>query len=319
MKKIHLHIGAHKSASTTIQRNLINNIEKLNEEFELNFIGGTELSSRPIGQHFRKISKGYFTSDKYDEYLSSIEAAKSSIIELLESIKEANIIISWEGFLGHSALDKYEGIYTYSKQISESLKSIFVGYEPEITIVVRRQDDFIESCYLQQIKENRSLSFDEFISAINIKNISWLKIVNDFEGNFKGDVNVIPFESIKYLGTKSFLELFLSMVKGEHIKINDYTLVEKANPSFSALGVEVSRNLLPKLSKNRRGELNKILFSELSSVKYAKASFVNEFYRKLIVNKCSKENEVLFDKYIFNSNFLTTNVIEPVKSYWFDK
>ena len=157
VKRVHLHIGAHKSASTTIQRNLLTNRDKVKDEFKIGYIGGGDLYRRGVGKHFVKLAQGYFSDGKDEEYISSIEAAKCSIKELFTSIKEADVVISWEGILGHSALDQYRGIYTHSKRISESLKSIFSDFETEITIVVRRQDDFIESCYLQQIKENLSL------------------------------------------------------------------------------------------------------------------------------------------------------------------
>jgi hypothetical protein len=47
--------------------------------------------------------------------------------------------------------------------------------------------------------------------------------------------------------------MFLSTVMGSDIKINGDSLVEKANPSFPALSVSVSKDLLPKLSETRRG------------------------------------------------------------------
>ena len=53
MKKIHLHIGAHKSASTTVQRNLRRNANKLSEELNTAFLGGTELTHTAFGVHFR--------------------------------------------------------------------------------------------------------------------------------------------------------------------------------------------------------------------------------------------------------------------------
>lgn len=319
MKKIHLHIGAHKSASTTVQRNLRRNANKLSEELNTAFLGGTELTHTAFGVHFRKLATGKLHIEDIADYESSIAEVKECINSLVGRISEDTIIISDEAMLGHSSLDKYKGIYTHIETVADSLKKIFIGYETDITFIVRRQDDFIESCYLQQIKETRSISFDEFLTPINIAKLSWLDICSSLECHFKCKVNVIPFESIKQLGAKGFVELFLTIVHSKPIRISGFELIEKANPSFSELGVDVSRNLLPKLSKDAARKINSILFMDLSSDKYGKASFLNQFYRTLMINKCSKDNEVLFKKYILNSKFIPKDVIESVSNYWFDK
>ena len=245
--------------------------------------------------------------------------AKDVFDDLIVNAGSENILISWEGFLGHSGLDRYGGIYTHSRFVADSLKILCSAYTARLLIVARRQDDFIESCYLQQIKESRSLGFAEFTEMIDIGNISWEKVITQFVECFGDNFSVCPFEYIKEAESAGFIEYCLSSLFGRSFKADGFSIIEKANVSFSKAGVDISRELLPQLPQERRAELNKILFQEFSSIRHGKAKYFGKFERQLIKSNCFDSNKTLFDKHIVrevSGRFFDMNNVE---NYWLCK
>ncbi|WP_261845148.1 hypothetical protein [Aliamphritea ceti] len=314
MTKIYIHLGSHKSASTTLQKNLRMNTGVLSESYNLFYNAGQEIHTTALGVHFRKLSK-FQLMDKSD-YLESIGEAKKAVKEMIEHAAGKNILVSWEGFLGHSALDKYGGIYTHAERVADSLRRIFSENELRFLLVVRRQDSFIESCYLQQIKENRSLSFHEFTDGINIDSLSWLDFFLEFYKLFGNNVALCPFEYIKGSGAKGFIEYCMSSLMDTDFNASEFSISEKANASFSEEGVDISRSLLPQVSKGRRAEINKILFAEFSSRTGTKAKFFSEFEKKLILNKESESNSRLFKEFFVHKVKGRVFDLSDVNNYW---
>lgn len=314
MTKIYIHLGAHKSASTTLQRNLRINSKALYREYGLDYYGSQEIHTSDLGNHFKRLSKSRL--EEKDEYDNSILNAKNELKRLIKSSSGGDILMSWEGFLGHSALDLYGGIYTHSDMVADSIKKIFSDYDIRLLLVVRRQDSFIESCYLQQIKETRSLGFQEFTGEIDIKFISWLKVFNSFSSLFPNSVCICPFEYIRSVGAKGFLEYCLSSLLNFNFDASRFEILEQANASFSKEGVEISRDLLPEVSKKHRSELNRILFSEFSSRTGTKAKFFGEFEKKLIVRNESVDNARLFDDFFVKEINGQKFDLDDISSIW---
>jgi len=296
-KRVFLHIGAHKTATTTIQRNIKKNRDVLALKYDIYVFDDGEIYNSDLGAHFKKISQGKLSDDKFD---ASIVKARCYLESRLDEINNDKILISWEGFLGHSSLDHYEGIYTHIDSVTESIRRIFGNHTLRILTVIRRQDDFIESCYLQQIKEGRSLSFSEFFEKIDISKLSWLELMDSLNKVFPNRLAVCTFERIKTDGTEVFLEYCLSKLFEFEIDAVDFAIVNRANASLSEKGVDISRELLPQVIANDRPELNRIIFRNFSNSKYGKAKYFDEFTRRFLIDKYRQDNKALFDKYVLN-------------------
>lgn len=315
MKKLYFHVGAHKSASTTLQRNIKLNKKKLLAEYGISFVGGADLVGSEFLEHFRKLSKGEY-SIGCSSYAESLEKAKNSLERMLENIPSNEVLLSWEGVLGHSALDEYQGIYTHSREVADSLCYIVKDYDARVLLIARRQDEFIESCYLQQIKERRTISFDEFAGLISPNALSWLDISLSFERCFGEKFKAIPFEFIKTAGAKKFIQFSLFVLTERNISLDGFEVIEKANPSFSQYGMELARELLPKLSEESKIRVGKMLFNEFGNDKFEKAVFFSKFNRSVLLNMLKRDNAVFFDKYI-SRHFKENNAeVDKILKSW---
>jgi len=313
-KKIFVHIGAHKSASTTLQRNFLLNKEKLLQQ-GLSFITPSTIATSPLGKHFRVLAKGQL--EEKNKYQRSLQAARDSLAAIASSPadREHNLLLSWEGFLGHSSLDRYKGIYANMDRIGESLAYIFQDYSYHLLLLIRRQDDFIESCYLQQIKERRHITFSDFLASIDFKNTSWLNITKDLQNQCgKENLSVIPFECIKHLGTAAFIEACLRCFPAT-VDVSNFSWLRKANSSLSKEGVDLALQALPHIENAlAKREFMRIIFAYFSSAKFGKSKIFDDFSRRLLVEYCREDNAHLLEHHV--SSRIDAKVGKTVAQYW---
>lgn len=314
-KKVYIHIGAHKSASTLIQQNMRENKVLFREKYNVDCLLVEDIVDTPFVTHFRAIAN---TEKEMSErkFFEGIERTRRCMDEIIDLSPCENILVSWEGVLGHSALDRYQGIYTHVEAVSESLKAIFKNQNCRVILVVRKQDSFIESCYLQQIKEGRTLSFQEFVESIDIHKISWCEIADAFYSDFGEDFGVVPFESINILGAKLFLKSLFNSLLGKEIDMEELALIESANSGLSARGVDISREILPHISEKNLRAMKKLIFAEFNSSRLGKASFFDSFTRALIKKANADGNRELCSRYF--SKFISSSGVDPdaLKGYW---
>ncbi|MEG3081838.1 hypothetical protein R3F64_18450 [Halomonas sp. 5021] len=314
-KKVYVHVGAHKTASTTIQENIRNNREFFEREHGISFLMSKEIAKSDFAHHFRSIAQRgrELTREKYHK---SIQVAKASIEELIEATPTDDVFISWEGILGHCSLDEYGGIYTHSDLVAKSLGLIFEKYPTRVIMLIRKQDSFIESCYLQQVKEGEFLSFDEFVDKIDLEKISWKKVIDDFSENFGNNFLVAPFESIKNLGTTLFLENIFSYIFSKKFDLESIEITSQVNESMSGYGVEIAREIFPHLSEQHQKAMRRIIFYEFSSSKFGKATFFNKFTRRLIMARAFNDNLWVYNNHL--NKFLSQSSLtsENFKANW---
>lgn len=316
MKDIYIHFGAHKSASTTIQRTLRKSEDYLRER-GFKYLESSTIHSKPLGLHFRSLAKT--DSLNVCQYQQSLDDAKNYVNELMSSVDEEKVIISYEGFCGGSALDQYGGIYRHQERIAESVREIFSDYRPKIVFIIRRQDEFLESCYLQQIKEGRILDFSSFKNSINVEGLQWNPMLDNFSQIYKDDFSVIPFELLKLHGdTRFFLGVFFRALHIEGIELERLNVVEKANQSISKYAIELHKEVVSKVSDKYKSTLRSIFAQEFPSEKYGKAKFFDGFDRSMILSALRERNTEIFDAYISRASSECGFPLDIVKEYWFD-
>lgn len=167
--KAYIHLGAHKTGTTFIQRNLWSNKELIESKTNFKIIEPQKnkiyLKARML---FQNINAGLKT-----DYNFSYNLFK----KLLNDHKDKDIIISDETFMGHSNLQKSKVLYPKFEEVISNLKLIFKNYDLKIILGVRKTPEFIQSCFFQTIKEGSGINIVDFINKINLNEFSWLKLI----------------------------------------------------------------------------------------------------------------------------------------------
>lgn len=169
---MYLHIGQHKTGSTSIQIFLTKNRDLL---YDYNFLYPDILGLE--NSHYFS----WFFSFGHKKILDSEFQVVDKIIDDIidKSMKEQkDIILSSEILTSNSTEEKLQKI-----------KSRFNNFHIKILCYLRRQDEYAESFYNQIIKNGRTLSFADYIRS---NNFDWNIMLADYESIF-GSENLFIF------------------------------------------------------------------------------------------------------------------------------
>ncbi|MDB2709336.1 hypothetical protein N9Y25_04300 [Candidatus Pelagibacter bacterium] len=216
-----IHIGAHKTGTTFLQRNLYLNrsIIKNNSNFVI-IKPSEEPSYLKARKFFRK--EIFNPSPNYELYIESFN-------KLFSKYENKDLIISDEAFLGHSALHRSKSLYPQFNDVINSIKNIFKNYEIKIILTTRKIPSFIVSCYYQSIKEGYGIEFNDFFQSLDLYHFSWKKILE--KSSLK--INILPYEII-LKDQKNFFFEFAKLLELDSNTISKININEKpTNRSMS--------------------------------------------------------------------------------------
>jgi hypothetical protein len=296
MKELILHVGTHKSGSTFIQDSLAKFGNKQLEEDSIYFIDKPKFYYYGIGK-----------LDSYDKNLAS------KITKELDDIVNSNMninkfILSNEWFCGDPEIG-----YSNAKYIAKTLAVATNKFSVKIVIVLRRQDDFVESMYTQLIHQGGYIKFNEFLSGIKNNWYNWDHLVSSFQSEFKSS-EILP---IIYSADKSIFNI--QSVFSEIIKSDGYRAFKmdrnRLNVGYSALALEVALGLNRFLTKNSKKDLRIYLQSTYSKKKGDHYAFFSTQERVKFYENYFDSNIKLFNRYKIaqNINVFDLDLVKELK------
>jgi hypothetical protein len=292
----YIHVGAPKTATTYVQGFLeANRAQIKNKGYRVVLprgIRGSRCYQYHAGKHMR-INTAV-----------TLDAARSNF-ETFIAGPLSHTIISEEGFT-HDVMPskKYNGAMGGIKEAVESLYEL-TGGNAVIIITIRRQDTFIDSCYMHKIKwQGASLSYPEyFFNVVDAFSLSWLHVIKEFEKRFNGKVRVVPFELIK-LGGNDFIKAFLQACNIDEFKEFNWDVAEKAkNESLSSaesMGLlEINRAFKNyPIAEQDRYKVISLVTDLIGGVE--DKNFIQKLpdnWRRSLIQNYAKENEEIFKEY----------------------
>jgi hypothetical protein len=173
---LYVHIGTHKTGTTTIQRTLLKNREYLARTWCTSYIS---IKSRDV--------MGLDEITEIDPIrVSALQAVVDSHLE--DHPRMENYVVSSESFCGDAL-----GMYKNSGVAMENVHRIFGKYDPVVIVYYRSQEQYIQSIYNQKAKLSRSWTWDTFFDSIrdDLLHLNWLAHAEKLTETFpKGRVKV---------------------------------------------------------------------------------------------------------------------------------
>lgn len=284
MKKLVIQVGAHKTATTYVQRLFFANKPRL---FKLGI------------HHYGMSRETAHLINKCICYQpeKTLDVAVSAYCdELCHEINNdcETVFHSWEGFCGYPFTD---GIFyknaSYGALILQKIQAR-LDCELEIILTVRRQDEFLQSYYIQFVKEGATLDFASYIRNIDFESMDWTNVAQIFKG-ISSKLVVLPYETIKE-SHGEFLSTFTGLICPE------IELVEKGeipkNQTYSAQALEIARFANGILETTKRRELRRFL--EIFSANQEKPVLLNKLDIEKIRRPMTSCNLLLANKFHFN-------------------
>lgn len=196
--------------------------------------------------------------------------------------------------------------YTVDKSLASlmTLKYLTMGHEVKIVCILRRQDKYLESYYLQKIQGGASLSFDEYLDQIDLEAVSWKAVVDLAEQVFgRENITIYPFEHI-YDGEEAFLRRFVScFADPDAFDYRDLNIPKNRSYSEVALRLALVGNKL--LQPDERKLLRKFLQDNFSNATHPRAKLMSPEQSARIIEMHQEGNKEVLAAY--------SPEIDPVK------
>jgi hypothetical protein len=199
-KEIYLHVGTYKTGSTFLQDKVFGHVPEL-----AFFKHGDQEIMAPL-----------LACTQGNVLFTELDRLRQDIGDVLARLPENKALISHEDLSGY-----IYGSLANNKATTDVLKSIFPN--ARIILVIRRQDTFMESAYLQTLKRGMSIPVRHFVGVtkkgtfltrrpdlewpkMNVLWLDWKKYIDNYVNTFGRDnVLVLPFELFRE-DNKTFLD-----------------------------------------------------------------------------------------------------------------
>ena len=296
MATLYIHIGTHKTGTSTIQNTLNLNLNNhLGIKRDLGVIG-------TIREFYQMMSM------KEEERALTRKVADTinPFIRECLPLGMQKFLISFEGFSGNFN-DGYRHSQTVASALQQVTDALHAIDDVKIIIYLRRQDDFVESIYNQTIKEGSSKTFGDYILTLDKEHFNWEKLLEHYAAVFGQENLIVKRYDKKHLpGTESLLKDFYAI-----LGINDFQMPQgNSNLGLSKEAIEVARVVNGHLNAPRqKQELRALLEATNQKEVYEKYSlFETEAARRAFLKQYQESNRTVAATYfgetdLFDNDF----------------
>lgn len=197
MKNIYIHIGIQKTGTTFLQELCFPHLK------EIHYVHKKNYTTPPPDGFVGRLSRIANTNPLFLD----LEKEKVELDRLMQAVNEETVLISYERLFGNMSFNFYDNFYT-----TGSLKYLFPT--AKIIVVVRRQDDLLESLYKQCLRVYFCPTINNFLNyvnkrfedpsyfpsypSINARQLNLHKYTQNYADMFgRGNVLVLPYEMMK--------------------------------------------------------------------------------------------------------------------------
>lgn len=290
--RVILHCGAHKTGTTTIQKSLFNLKPDLREK-GIRYIEPARFNERDFLKFLYDADTGN-DEEKRQEDFAEFFTSRSKPRDV------DTLLISHESILGFSQMlppvdgRTFYGDRRYALPRLARLKDIF--REVQVIYYVRRQDHFLESVYLENLRQGYFTGdFSQYVATGIGQSIRWMELLDDLVEVFgSASVAVRPFEEVK-MGGPEFVRRFLSCFS-DH---DNWKIVDDRhdNPSLSAVGYLVATRCYEELDLDQRRTMSRLLRRHFPPETSGKAVLFEDQDRAEFLRRFKRDNSDLCARY----------------------
>ena len=304
MKKpeLFIHVGIHKTGTTSIQHFFHRNYNELLKKGVLypKSLRKIENGLVHFAHHDFAWSFGFSGNDSRLDNKSDF--SKRLMNEFIRTNSKC-IFISSEAFE-----------YVHSKNSLEKLKKEFKDFDVKIIMYIRRQDKLLQSVYKQRVKTGFTVEFNKFFRKSNFNYEEKISFWEQFFGQENIIIKLFDDPEIKSNLIGNLLnDLGVDDIKG--FSEDEFT---NKNESFSNEHTLLISQLNAYTNSQMKGEIFKFFKEYYGEIKpvFSDDSFLTKKQLKIIFNRHKKSNESLRNKYYpEREQLFNWNLEEELKSH----
>ncbi len=127
----------------------------------------------------------------------SVPQAFTNYLDTFTTFGKKSVFLSSESLLGTMNLAATKQIYPSARRVMQTIKDRFSKQEVKVAFSTRNYADFIESTYKWKVSDGLTLSFDDYLAQVDLKNLSWVDVIQGLVDTYGKD-NVIVWEYQDY-------------------------------------------------------------------------------------------------------------------------
>lgn len=272
-----VHVGAHKTGSSLVQKFLRDNRAALAGN-GLDYISRSDMNTLAgWGKPLKK------SPELLRERVAQAQA---------EGYKVA--IASHENTMGRPFIDGVPGLYPQSPENFQALGEILEGFDYRVVLYLRPQADFVESYYLQSLHEGGTDTFEQWTAKRDLSSLSWQPVVDAMHKAFGPDRTIVKdFLDIKQ-GQDEYLRRFFAAIDVDPGISVSYAPVR--NPSVSDKGMRMALAVNPHVRTSaQRKAVRVFLQKHFSNRQYPRPVLLDETQRQRFAELYDEEYRSLCD------------------------
>jgi hypothetical protein len=272
-----LHVGAHKTGTTVLQKYLAEH------EAELRGQGVYYLRRSQLARYAG-----------WGERLIEDPAPLAKRLRKFRVDPRFRVLIgSNENLMGRPFPRKSDGrLYPHAARNAEALSKALRGTGCKIVLTVRPPHDFLESYYLQTVHQGRDESFERWLNRVDLTALSWRPMISSLQEVFgRKRVIVADFRLIKQ-GQEVYLRHLLTRIDPKWKLPISYA--ESRNRSISERGLQMALATNQHLATGaERAALRRFLQTHFSNTDFPRPVLLGEERRAALWEHYREDYEAL--------------------------
>ena len=289
-KKLIVHCGAHKTATSSLQYFFSKNSTWLLER-GIKYLEPKLLNEKGIPQFLRGETPGSALE---------IDSQKRLFSSLMTDKQTDTFLISHESFFSYAGNPLRGRIYPTLETGLEKFKQL-PSFFDEVTFLfcIRESASFLESIFLQNFGIVYAGEFEDFFNGIDLIHVSWLPILQTLEHGVQHvTFKCFPYETLADRGAGFFLQLVLSHIG---VEVHAPSQLPSLNESLSHTAIKMlqaqSDEFMSLDVEKRRAEKNR-LKKEFPSAKHGRARLLTDRQKSLVRDILHSDNKKIFEHYL---------------------
>jgi hypothetical protein len=194
MKTVYLHLGMPKTGTTFLQNRFFPHLK------------GVGYQDKDIGELVNRVIYS-------NPILIDLNSIREEANVLVSRINEDRVLISHERLFGDMLRNYQDNVY-----LTGCLKVIFP--KAKLIVVIRRQDDLVESIYKQSLQ---SFSYQRLNSFLNYRNKTFSDAL---------DQHGLPNIDVKQIDLYSYVKNYVEHFGSDNVTVLPYELLRRDQPAF---------------------------------------------------------------------------------------
>lgn len=282
---LHVHAGAHTTATALIQRALDTDRERLSG-------AGLAILTRADIEPFLV---GMLGRGRTEQRLHGMARAWTELAGTVEG--HERILVSYEDLLGSMRSFSDQGRLYPRAELA--LASLVDGFRPDqltVHMYTRRQDTFLEAVYLQSIYAGGAITFEDWIEDLRCIELRWTEVLERVE-QVTHRLTVRYFEEIND-GPEKFVRRFFDDV-GSPVEPSSSALRSgRGSDDLSEVGMRILLVANPALDRADRLSLRRYVKRELSGKQLRRPVLFQPDARERLLLELAADNRELHERYV---------------------